>query len=223
MVRVATSEYSDQGGSIAAGSYHFLIEKAEWSEQYGSLIVDSKILSGTVPTEAGKTHREFFKLDNKAANRFNALLVATGITTKKRLNALKDANQDLEVDENALVGRSFCGHAKMESYGGKDPDKQGKHFPQLGFDIFSVRDTAAVGILKQPAAERLMLAILQKADPMQLPPQEPPHSQGNPVKNPSGPNGTDGNGASHPAQPAAPPATAPAAATAMQSWDDFFG
>lgn len=158
MVGVDTSESKPDAGSggVEAGEYHWMIEEVdvESNDNGQSLKVICSVLAGTTAGQVGHKQTEFFQLAGKAVDRLRRLLVATHMMTDEQWRAR--IGQPLEFDEALLKGRQFCARVKLEPYRGKKAEHQGKHFPAMNFDIWSVWDEKAKHIPK----DQELLAML---------------------------------------------------------------
>ena len=158
MVKVDTSESKAEGGggSVEAGEYHWTIEEVsvETFDGVQSLKVVSTVEAGNPASQVGHKHTEFFNLSGKAVDRLRRLLVATQIMTDEQWVA--NIGKPLDFDEMLLKSRQYCARVKVEPYQGKKPEHQGKSFPRIGFDIWSIWDEKAKHIPKNAAVTPLM-------------------------------------------------------------------
>lgn len=150
MVVADTSESKAEGGGggVEPGEYHFMVEdvSAETNDVGTSLKVVASVLDGTIANQVGHKQTEFFQCSGKAVDRLRVLLVATNMMTDEQWVAR--IGQPLEFDERLLKGRQFCARIKLEKYQGKKAEHQGKSFPRMGFDIWSVWEEKAKHIPK---------------------------------------------------------------------------
>lgn len=158
MVAVDTSESKPEAGAggVEAGEYHWMIEEVDVQHNDGrtSLKVVSSVLAGTTAGQVGRKQTEFFQLEGKAVDRLRRLLVSTGIMSDEQWVA--NIGRPLEFDEMLLKGRQFCSRIKLEPYRGSKPEHQGKNFPAMNFDIWSVWDKKAAHIPKDPECMALL-------------------------------------------------------------------
>ena len=164
VLSVDTSESRAEGGGgmVEAGEYHWIIDEitAEENNDFDSgetrvsLKVVCQVVAGTKPECVGRKQTEFFQLSGKAVDRLRRLLVATNMMTDQQW--VERIGQPLEFDERLLKSRQFCSRIKMDPYRGRKPEHQGKSFPAMGFDIWSVWDEKSKNIPKDPECLALL-------------------------------------------------------------------
>ncbi len=158
MVRASTAETNPDGGITSIDrdcDCHFFIDDVSTEtndDGVPSVTVQMSVVGCTDREMIGRKHGRYdsFGLGGKQATRFFLLCVKAGIMTHEFWAAAKAANQDIEIDENPLKGRQFCGGIRMEDYRGQDEKHKGKKFPRLGFRIGSVHDKEWSHVPKDP-------------------------------------------------------------------------
>lgn len=177
MVRAATTETNPDGGTSSIDrdcDCHFFIDDVsveQVEDGAPSVTVQCSVVGCSDREMIGRKHGRYdsFGLGGKAATRFFLLCVKAGIMTQEFWAQAKAANQDIEIDENLLKGRQFCGGVRMEPYRGTDEKHKGKKFPRLGFRIGGVHDKEWSHVPKDPD-------LLPLAGP--APQQQPPAAGG---------------------------------------------
>lgn len=138
---------------------HLMIDSVQVTTQYGTQVeCEMSILGCTDPAQVGKTIKEFFKTEGKAAGMFLNLAEAAGLITAEQRKQAHDQGVGMEIDETQLKGRQICASIKMEPKMRKnpvtgqyepDPENPGP-FPKIGFNTFGVWSKKADGVPKDP-------------------------------------------------------------------------
>jgi hypothetical protein len=146
---------------------HLMIDSVQVTTQYGTQVeCEMSILGCTDPAQVGKTIKEFFKVEGKAAGMFLNLAEAAGLITAEQRKAAHDQGVGMEIDETQLKGRQICASIKMElklrknpvtGQNEPDPENPGP-FPKIGFNTFGVWSKKAEGIPK----DQQFLAMVPK-------------------------------------------------------------
>lgn len=174
MVKVQANDTNPDGGgnSIRVDcDCHLACEKVEITRynhkgvENLSVKCDFFVLAASVASEGGKKISEFFPVSGKAAGKFLNLAVAAGLTTKEAWKQAQEAGQELEIDENLLVGRQICAAVRMEEYQGSKEEYKNKKFATIGFRTHHPRSEEVKNWIKDEEHLALVPAIGQTEAP----------------------------------------------------------
>ena len=140
---MVTTAHEEGGRMIdAACRAHLMIDSVQVNTQYGTSVdCEMTVLGCTDHSQIGKTIKEFFKADGKAAGMFLNLAEAAGLITAAQRRGAHDAGVGMDIDETLLKGQQICAEIKMEPRLRKntvtgqneiDPEKPGP-YPKIGF------------------------------------------------------------------------------------------
>ena len=142
------------GGQVAEGSYCFQVtDVVPHTDNSGDMMVEMEVLSGTVPTEVGKKHHEYFRYpDPDLSDQANGvrrtilrqLFYALALTSPEELKA----NPKFHVDLALALGRMCCGKIKHESYKAGNGEQKSKAvlFKKGAWDLWALDSPKAAGI-----------------------------------------------------------------------------
>jgi hypothetical protein len=120
---------------VLPGRYHAMVQEVTVDNK-NQLVVDFEILHGTVQSEIGKTHREYFSPKVTVAKRPLAFAVACGITTEEELQELKTQRRSFS-NYDAAVGKHLKIEIIEEEYEAeKDGVKSKRKSSKIGFVSF---------------------------------------------------------------------------------------
>lgn len=127
----------------------------EESDQKGKMIVDFEILSGTIPGQEGKIHREWFDKSNQkmAIRKLTALAIACGLTTVDQLKKLKSEGKPFSADYQKCNGKLVCLLLEENDYNGKISTRLSWDSIYLPLDKRAAHIPLHAGMLKQAGIE----------------------------------------------------------------------
>lgn len=127
------------------GKYHLIIDAIDKSfdDPEGSAKVSFEVTAGPQGRE-GKKYNDFFTVFNKNGefnesllNKCMTLVCAAGLMTREAWKAAHEAGEDIDVNEQDLVGRSICAELKFSP---EDKAKGYKPRLDMGFRMYDPAD-----------------------------------------------------------------------------------
>jgi hypothetical protein len=129
------------GGMCPPGRYHAVVEDISPTDDGQQYIATMEMVAGDNQDVVGKKQKEYFGFGSAGANnRFLTFAIAVGLTTKDEWEKAKAAGVPLNIDETAAVMRSCIVEVKHEEYKGRNAEKAGKFYPQIGYRFFPLDD-----------------------------------------------------------------------------------
>lgn len=138
-------EFLDWQSREDEGKYHLIIDSIDKSfdDPSGSAKVIFEVAAGPEGRE-GKKCSDFFSVFNSKGefnesllNKCMTLVCAAGLMTREAWKAAHEAGEDLDINEQDLVGRSICGELKFSP---EDKAKGYKAKLEMGYRIYDPTD-----------------------------------------------------------------------------------
>lgn len=123
--------------TVKPGGYHVMVQNVEFDAK-NQMVVDYEIMHGTLTSEIGKTHRDYFSPSPKAVGRALQFAVAAGVTSEEELEELKRQRRTFNRYKEA-IGKHLKIELERDVYNGKERSK-------CGFGIFALNNPKVANI-----------------------------------------------------------------------------
>ncbi len=145
----------DGAVGLGPGEYHVLVRDTPKLNDKGKFEVVFECVAGRTSEGdevscKGKSRREFFACEGKAASRLCQAAMALRWITYEQWKAAKDAGAMVDIPYENGKGSQCIIVVQMEESTSEDPKYKGKSFPQTGFRFFDVNDPKMTHVPKDP-------------------------------------------------------------------------